>query len=371
MNHEAREHVLVVDDDAANRALVRAWLDGRYEVSDASDGPGALEAVERRRPDLVLLDVMMPGMSGFDVCRELKRRHADGPFLPVLLLTALSDQEHRNEGLRAGADDFVSKPCDRTELVLRVQAFLRTRRQDAVIRRQLAELRELEALKDDLVSLVAHDLRNPLSALLSLLQTARAEEQDPELRADLEASLSAAARVRDTAESLLEARLLEERRIPLRRARTSLEDLVREVVRAFETAERRRRVAFRVSVEGDPVAAVDAPLLRRAVENLLANATRYTPEGSDVEISVRGTGRAVEVEVADRGPGLAPPAQGQIFEKFGGVAARAEGGRRGFGLGLYSVRLIAQAHGGAVSARERAGGGAVFGLRVEAADAGS
>jgi signal transduction histidine kinase len=317
----------------------------------------------------VLLDVMMPGMSGFEVCRELKRRHADGPFLPVILLTGLSEQSDRTEGLRAGADDFVSKPCDRTELVLRVQAFLRTRRQDLVIRRQLDDLRELEALKDDLVSLVAHDLRNPLSSLLSLLEVARAEERDPELRADLEVSLAAAARARNVAESLLETRLLEERRVPVRRTRTSVEALTREVLRAFEIAEPQRRVTFKMKVEGDPVAAVDASLVSRAVENLLSNAVRHSPQGGEVAVTIRRVGSALELEVADRGPGLAPDVRTTAFEKFGGVATYAHGARRGYGLGLYSVKLVAQAHGGSVSVHERAGGGAVFRIRIEGPDA--
>lgn len=364
----SRQHVLIVDDDPPNRMLFRAWLEGRHEVSEAVDGPGALAAAESRAPDLVLLDVMMPGMSGFDVCRELKRRAAGGPFLPVLLLTALSDQSHRNEGLRAGADDFVSKPCDRSELVLRVDAFLRTRRQDLVIRRQLGALRDLEALKDELVALVAHDLRNPLSSAISLLEVAREEERDPELRGDLEVSLSAALRAKQIAEGLLEARLLEEGRVPIRRARTSVEAAVGEAIRILEAAEQQRGITFRTTVVGDPVVAVDPQLLRRAVENLLSNAVRHSPDRGGVEVAIRRSGAVLELEVADRGPGL-PPAGANLFEKFGNVAARAEGTRRGFGLGLYSVRLVAEAHGGTAWAQDRPGGGAVFRVRLEGCDA--
>ena len=108
----ARDHVLVADDDERNRRLLRSWLEPRYDVSEADDGPSAVATVEGQPPDLVLLDVMMPGMSGFDACREIKSHRAGGPLLPVLLLTALTEQAHRNEGLRAGADDFLSKPCD-------------------------------------------------------------------------------------------------------------------------------------------------------------------------------------------------------------------------------------------------------------------
>lgn len=360
-----RENVLVVDDDERNRTLLRCWLEPSCEVTEAADGAAALASLDLRTPDLVLLDVMMPGLDGFEVCREIKRRSADGAFVPVLLLTALTDQAHRNEGLRAGADDFVSKPCDRTELTLRVRAFLRTRRQDVALRRQHEALLELSALKEDLVTLVAHDLRNPLSALASLLTAARGAARDPELRADLDASLVAAARVRETAEDLLEVRLVEERGPTVHRERVSLEELVRRTVAAYEPVARARGVSFPVSVDGDPALAVDARLVGRAIENLVSNALRYAPDGTVVTIAIRRAGTAAEIEVADRGPGVSRTLRPVLFEKFGGVEARCGNARRGYGLGLYLVKLVAQAHGGGVSVHDRSGGGAAFRLRLE------
>jgi len=125
--------------------------------------------------DLVLLDVMMPQMSGMDVCRIIKRAAGEGAYVPVLLLTALGAQEDRNRGLAAGADDFLTKPVDRHELLLRVRSFIKLRLQDELIRHQLDELRALDALKDDLVSLMVHDLRNPLSGLVGFLDVMQAE----------------------------------------------------------------------------------------------------------------------------------------------------------------------------------------------------
>jgi signal transduction histidine kinase len=363
----SRERILVVDDDERNRLLVRAAL-GRYDVVEAADGAAALEADERTGIDLVVLDVMMPAMSGFDVCRELRRRHEGRPFLPILLLTALNEQGERNEGLRAGADDFLSKPVDRVELALRVEAFLRTRRQDVLIRRQLDELNHLAALKDDLVSLVAHDLRSPLTAVLSILHVVREEAADSAVKDDLDAAVAAAERVRQTAEDLLEVRLLEEDRLRASRTVTSLAALAGEAARALHGAARARRITVRV--EGDATAAVDVKLLRRALENLLANAIRYGPEGEPVEVAIRRDGGAVEIDVADRGPGVPSVARGALFEKFGGVGTRRADARRGYGLGLYLVRLVADAHGGATAVLDREGGGAVFRLRL-AEDAGA
>lgn len=366
-----RERVLVVDDDDRNRELLRAWLEPRHQVLEAPDGPTALTILDRDRPDLVLLDVMMPGMSGFEVCLEIKRRQADGSSLPVLLLTGLSDQAHRTQGLRAGADDFVTKPCDRTELVLRVQAFLRARRQDLLIRQQVVSLTELAALKDDLISLIVHDLRNPLSALVTLLSIARAEEKDPELRVDLDVSLGAATRARDMAEELLEVRMIEERKVPARRARCSIEEIAREVIRAHEAAVRGNGVAFGLTVRGDAVGTLDEKLVRRAVENLVRNAVRYAPPATPIDVGIHRSGRTLEIEVADRGPGVPERLQSKLFEKFGAVEARSQDARRGFGLGLYMVKLVAESHGGDVTVQDRPGGGAVFRMRVDAEGGGA
>src|SRR5439155_1665515 len=204
--------------------------------------------------DLVLLDVMMPGMTGYDVCKKIKERSGQ-PFLPVLLVTALSEQEQKNLGLQAGADDFLTKPVDRRELLLRVRSFLRLRAQDALIR----------------------------------LSTA---------------------------------------------------------------------------VEGDPVASVDGKLVRRAIENLLGNAMKYTPAGRDVSVALRHRDAAVEIEVADRGPGIPAELRSTMFQKYGSVEAKKGGSRKGFGLGLYMVKLVADGHGGAAEVVDREGGGAVFRVRL-------
>lgn len=364
-NADTRARVLVVDDDERNRRLLRAWLERRHEVEEAIDGSSALDALGRSPIDIVLLDVMMPGGSGLDVCAEIKRRTAGGAFLPVLLLTALGEQDDRNEGLRAGADDFLRKPCDRTELCLRVDAFLRIRQQDLLIRRQIDQLTELSSLKDDLVSLVVHDLRNPLTAVMSLLATARDVVDAPDVRADLDAAVVSAGRVRDTAEDLLEVRLLEEGKLVARRSRHDAREIVTKAIGALQGAARDHRVEFELRIEGDPAVCVDQRLVLRALENLIANAIRYSPAGGSVRIVVRPAPSSVELEVADSGPGVPATVRRGLFEKFGGLQAAGERVRRGYGLGLYLVKLVAQAHGGGVSVHDAPGGGALFRMRLE------
>src|SRR5918911_5488493 len=131
---DSRPAALVVDDEPINRALLKGSLSALCEVVEAGSGPDAIDVLARRPVDLVLLDVMMPRMNGYDVCRRIKDETRE--YLPVILVTALGEQDDRNRGLEAGADDFLTKPVDRRELVLRVRAFLRIRRQEKQIRQQ-------------------------------------------------------------------------------------------------------------------------------------------------------------------------------------------------------------------------------------------
>ncbi len=164
-----RATVLVVDDEPINRAILRGYLGAQHRVIEVASGREALELVERESPDLVLLDVMMPELSGIETCKRIKAARA-AEFLPVLLVTALGARSDRIAGFEAGADDFLTKPVDRQELLLRVSAFLRLRRQETQIRVQLDELTHLQAAKDELVSLILHDVRSPLAGQLALLQ---------------------------------------------------------------------------------------------------------------------------------------------------------------------------------------------------------
>ncbi len=377
--------ILVVDDEPTNRKLMRATLEDSYTVVEAENARAALalfdHASERGPADLVLLDVMMPGLNGFDACREIKARARDA-FLPVVLLTALDRQEDRNQGLAAGADEFLTKPIDRRELTLRVKTLLQVRAQEErireqlaaltakeeVIRRQLDELQHLQLLKDDLFSLVVHDLRNPLSGVVGFLEILQMQLADPALaraRQSAEHATLAALKLRDMLDEVLEIRRLEEAGMPLRRERAEVRAVLREAVATVEGAAKPRGIALEVSVDGDLVLHVDRALLRRAVENLVTNAVKFSPPNQPVTVRARRDTDSIIIEVADRGPGISDTTKAQLFKKFAAVEAQRSGDRRrGFGLGLHLVKLVAGAHGGSVAVRDHEGGGSVFAISL-------
>ncbi len=360
------ERILIVDDDAANRALLRACLRG-YDLVEAPGGEEALEVLREQPVDLVLLDVLMPGLDGHEVCRRIKADESRG-FLPVILLTGLTDQHDRNAGLEAGADEFLAKPIDRRELLLRVGAFLRIRRQERQIAEQVRELTQLQSLKDELFALIVHDVRNPLTGVVGfvdLIREALQKRDDPLLRHATKA-MEAARRVEELLGSVLEVQMLEAGELQLRLAKVRLEKLVRDAAGALAGAARAADISVDIQAPPDLEHEVDAHLVRRSVENLLANAIKYSPRREVVTVAVEPVADAVELRVSDRGPGVPKELKGVLFQKFGSVEAKSGRARRGHGLGLHLVKLVAAAHGGSVDAHDGERGGTTFVMRLGA-----
>jgi two-component system sensor histidine kinase/response regulator len=360
---DKRSCVLVVDDEERNRSLMRAMLKDVCRTVEAGSAAEALEILKRERVDLVLLDVMMPGGTGYDACWQIKDSQRES-LLPVLLITALNDQEDRNAGLEAGADDFLTKPVDRRELILRVRAFLRLRAQDTLIRTQLKKLSALQSAKDELLSLMVHDLRSPLAGVIAHLSMLIDELPEGTWREDARAAMSGADLIRVSLEETLQIRLLEEGQLPVRRSMVQLADLVAGAVASLDPVARRKGIGLKTAVEGGGSAWLDGKLVRRAIENLLGNAIKYTPEGKEISLILRNLPGAVEVEVCDRGPGIPSSLKTSMFEKFGSVEATKGDVRKGIGLGLYLVRLVAEGHFGTAQVLDRDGGGAVFRVRL-------
>ena len=361
-----RSVVLLVDDDASTRQLVGSILLPRHEVIEAETVAQALGHIAGGRIDLVLLDVMMPEVDGYEGCSVIKAEaKSRGDYLPVLLLTALTKQDDRNRGLQAGADDFLSKPIDRIELVLRVEAFLRLHWHEHHLQEQIVRMRAGDALKDDLVSLLVHDLRNPLCGIAGVLESMTESVIDETWRDDVKSAMTASAELKEILEDILNVKRFESSALELQREPTELNLVVADALASLRGAARARAVRL-VRGTGPPIPSLsaDRKLLRRALENLLSNAIRYSPAGGEVRVDVKDTAGAVEIEVADSGVGVPGAFKKELFTKFGSVEAANGGIRRGFGLGLYMVDLVARAHGGRGTVRDREGGGSIFGITV-------
>jgi two-component system, sensor histidine kinase and response regulator len=346
--------ILVVDDNSENRALAKATLeDDGYRVVLASGGEAGIVAFEQERPDCVLLDVRMPGLDGPAVCERI-RALPTGADVPIVFVTALRDVETFDRTVLAGGDDFLSKPFRPNELIGRVQAALKLRRLAAErselyaqVKHQRDDLQRLQLQKEQLVAFLVHDLKNPVNAI-ELHAELVLRDRDGSAR-----SKRAAEKIRDEGRSLLRmittlldiAKADEGRLAPVR-GRIELDALVAEVVAELDVQAQSAgvRLARQIDV---PVLSADPDLLKRVLENLVENAIRHAPEGSDVHVLARASQGGVELRVKDDGPGVPMDQRERVFERFaqhGGEATT----RTNRGLGLAFCKLAIEAHGGRV-----------------------
>ena len=372
---EHRPLILIVDDNEQNRALAQASLENEpYDVAVATGGEEALALFATRPADCVLLDVRMPGMNGFEVCTKL-RTMPQGADTPIVFLTAQRDVDTFDAALRAGGDDFLSKPVRPTELVLRVQAALRLGRLNAenreyfaLARRQRDDLMRLTLQKERLTAFVVHDLKNPVSNVdLQAQLVLRSKELPERLRAPVEAIRQEVRSLMRLIMNLLDISKSEEGRLTPAAARVDLAALVAEAFDAMEVAAKAKNITFEQELDVTRLRA-DADLLRRVLENLLDNALRHAPEDSTIRVTSRQCDGAVELRVADQGAGVPESMRERVFDPFVQVESKDRSvTRSGRGLGLTFCRLAVEAHGGRMRV-EDGNPGAVFCLSLPHAE---
>jgi signal transduction histidine kinase len=356
--------ILVVDDTPANLRLLESMLRERgHRVRSFPRGQLALAAAGRRVPDLVLLDVAMPGMDGYEVCRRMKAdpRLAE---VPVIFVSARAETADKVRAFESGGVDYVTKPFQVDEVCARVATHLALRRLQARVERQNEELkasyerlRELELLRSDLVHMVVHDLRAPLMVVGGYLSLALKGLGRGGLREHLRGAQRGAQRLSGMVNTILDVARLEANEVPLRREPVDLGGLAREAMAGVSPLADGQRLRWKGARKAAPCAC-DAELVRRVLVNLLDNALKFTPSGGTVWVSSRAARGRVGVEVRDSGPGVPKEMRARVFEKFAAVGKR--GARPSTGLGLNFCKLAVEAHGGAIGVDGGRAGGACF-----------
>lgn len=343
--------ILLVDDETPNRALIRAYMArSGHQLVDASSGAMALELAAADPPDLVLLDVLMPEMDGFEVAARLKAAPASSS-VPIILVTALSDLDSRRRGFEAGADDFLTKPVDPQELTLRVRNLLALREHQRALTQRNHELVELQRFKDELIGLVVHDFRSPLAVLQAGIDyVLSTPELDGEAREALEDARFSTRRLLDLVGNLVETRRLEEAQLPLQKTRVAVTAWLSTLVSARSWDARDRGVTIECQIADLGEMRFDRGLITRAVDNLVDYAIRHAPRGGRAVVEARPAPGGFEIRVGNSGAGIPPEMLDRVFEKYGRTAATGGGEPRSMsvGLGLYVCRLVVEAHGGRV-----------------------
>jgi two-component system sensor histidine kinase/response regulator len=359
------DRILAVDDTRDNLILVQTILESEgYEIDLVTDGITALEHIEKSPPDLILLDVMMPGIDGYEVTRRIRQNpNLNVNYIPILLITAFHESSVV-EGLDAGADDFIRKPFDTDELLARVRSLLR-------LKHSLDEQKKMARQREDFVSRLTHDLRTPLVAsdrMLSLFEQETFCKISPEMKQAIAVMIRSNQNLMQMVNTLLEVSRFEAGKKTLNDDICHLPEIIQEVISELnplaseknlylkiDTSELDQQPEMNGVVMGDPLE------LRRVFNNLIGNSIKFTDTGGiEIRISEKLADSQsqgwVTIDVQDTGYGIAPEDQSTVFERF----RQGRNKRSGSGLGLHLSSRIVEAHGGKITLTSEVGKGSIF-----------
>jgi signal transduction histidine kinase len=358
--------ILVVDDTQANLQLLSGMLKERgYKVRPVPSGKLALQAARSAPPDLVLLDIHMPDLDGYEVCTQLKRDERTKD-IPVIFISALNETMDKVLAFGVGGVDYITKPFQFEEVDARVSAHLKLRRlqvdlaeRNRELQQSNAELRRLQELRDNLTQMIVHDLRSPLTGVFGSLEliAAECERLVPETRKMIELSRESLDQTLSMINSLLDVSKIEAGELRPNRRQCDLVALTREANDFLAGIRGKRKVIIEPESESMPVS-VDPDLISRVLQNLIGNALKFTEQNGEIRIRLGHQDGFVHVSVQDNGPGVAREYHQRIFEKFGQVKDATK--RVGTGLGLTFCRLAVEAHGGSIGVNSEPGKGSTF-----------
>lgn len=346
--------ILIVDDDRLNIRILGGILKPEnYELAEAHSGESALEAYEQFRPDLVLLDVVMPGINGFETCRILRKRLGDA-CAPIIFITAKNEAEDVVEGLTAGGVDYLPKPFRAKEVVARIRTHLYNRLLVEKQQSLVEQLSRANAAKNKFLGMAAHDLRNPLASVRGLAEFLR-DGTVGQLTPD---QLDLVNTIHDASQSmlvlvneLLDVATIEAGELRIVTASHSLTELVEKSV-AMANIEAARKGTRVVLDHAAPVQAmIDTAKIRQVIDNLVGNAVKFSPPGSLVSVQLDSTPQGCSIAVCDQGPGVPESERDKLFKDFSKLSARPTAGEKSTGLGLAICRKIVEAHRGTIAVR--------------------
>ena len=339
---EEKSTILIVDDEINTLDLLEAVLSSLdYNIITTQHGEEALKIVEDNDIDLVILDIMMPGMNGFEVCKKLKSDKKTSR-IPVLVITALSSLESNIEVLEVGAEGYLSKPFNNQLVIAYVRSLIKMKHlSDEVIK--------LDHMKDDLTRMIIHDLRNPLISALGFINLSLKEENKQKSEWYAQVIKNSVTDAFNLMENLHDIIKLESNKLKL----TSINNeniylIISEIIDSMIPAFKKRGLRAKLDSKCNLTHNVDPSLFKRVIQNILANAAKFAEEDSEIIIRSYNKEGALRIEVSNKGDVIPEEHWNKIFKKFGQVELKKRGENVGVGLGLAFCKLAIEAHNGTI-----------------------
>jgi len=354
--------ILVVDDTPANLKLLTGMLKDRgYKTRVATNGTLALQSIRNTAPEIVLLDINMPDMNGFEVCEQLKADEATRD-IPVIFISALNETMDKVKAFGVGGVDYITKPFQLEEVEARVRTHLELRRQKRTIQESFNKLQKLEEVRDSLVHMIVHDMRTPLTIIagyIDPLSNYHQEQLDEHHKEVYDTIRAQAAILIEMSSAILDVSKMEAGLMKLHTTRANLHKTIQDVLDSFGSLRGERQLIF-----DDPDTPFffkcDHHLISRVVLNLINNALKYTPDKGTIKVTIENRDNSIIIGIQDNGMGIPEEYRDKIFDKFSQVELRAHKKKFSSGLGLTFCKMAVEAHGGRIWVTSELGVGSEF-----------
>ena len=359
--------ILIVDDVMSNVLLLKILLTNeKFQVCTANCGNACIEQARKEHPDLILLDVMMPDINGFDTAVIMKKND-ELKDIPIIFLTALNTPQDLVKGFQVGASDFLTKPFNKEELIMRVMQQISLVAAKRIIEKQNKELKATLNNRDKMYSVIAHDLRSPMASIRMVLnlvvQSTSADTVGPELYTLLDQANRESEEVHDLLDNLLKWTKSQTGRLNVVLQDLDLNDIIPGVVEIFEMIAQTKHITLDLQKTEDPLKVhADNDMLKTVLRNFMSNAIKFSPENSTIQILMANEGDFARVSVKDQGVGIAADRLDTIFHK--GETTYGTGGEEGSGLGLQLCQDFARKNGGDCYVESVEGQGSTFSFTV-------
>ena len=359
--------ILIVDDVVSNVLLLKILLTNeKFQVCTASNGNMCIEMAKSEHPDLILLDVMMPDLNGFDTAVILKK-DPETKEIPIIFLTALNNPSDLVKGFQVGANDFLTKPFNKEELVMRVMHQIQLVAAKRIIVRQNEELKRTISNRDKMYSVIAHDLRSPMASIRMVLNLAvnvvSKDVVGEEIFGLLDKANRESEETHDLLDNLLKWTKSQTGRLNVVYQDIDLDDIVPGVVDIFKMIAEMKKIDLKyLPAEEKLTVRADNDMIKTVIRNFISNAIKFTPEGKGIEVYYKREGDFVRICVQDHGVGIAPDRIDTIFHK--GETTYGTGGEEGSGLGLQLCQDFARKNGGDAYVESVEGEGSTFSFTI-------
>lgn len=361
-----KSKVLIVDDNPTNLSILEEILEENYLISIAQSGAQALSITEKFLPDLILLDVNMPEMDGFETCRKLKSQN-DTRNIPVIFITARVEPEDVVQGFKEGGVDYITKPFNHSEVIERVQTHLKVQQLIRQLESKNVQLKELNEIKNSFLGMASHDMRNYLSAIKGYSQILREDKKElPEETKDqfLDFINKSSENMLKMVNDLLDVSVIESGKLQLDLQPESFKELINHHIMINQFFADKKKIQFQSDLQDIPKCLIDANKIGQVIDNLISNAIKFSESGTTIFISLKEEEGKLVFSVKDEGPGISDEDQAKLFQHFQKLSARPTAGEASSGLGLAISKKMIQAHEGFLSVDSQLGSGATFWFEI-------